>query len=148
MFERLFLKLMIQLRIKKVNPELIGQWTAEWVVEMLKLGLKNANYPERILIIEAFVKLHLKNEMEFLLRLAQQEVKPVADVCVKAIEQMDTDKTYQKQLEKVKAYWRLRAIKSKRRGGREGHLWVDKTERMQNLERLRKQLKVPIRMGR
>ena len=138
-------KIAVVIGWKKVDKMLINQWIRERNISLLKLALNKGGYRERIQAIKGMKQLKVKSIIPKLLIIARKDFEDVAVEAIAAIEYLDTEGQQKKVVLQLKQYWALRKQVPKRSKTTGRFSWMNKEARMKNLEKVRQQLKRPMR---
>lgn len=148
----LIIKLLVYLKWMKINRRHIKNWHFNKNEAMLIFTLKKGWYKERQLAAEILGQMRSQKAIRSLSKSCQDKYREVAETAMDALKKFPQTEQIQKVVKKAELYWQLQATKKKRR-----HRYLkeitysdinvaNKSEKMQQLERVRQQLKSSIRM--
>lgn len=135
-------KITIHLNLKKIGRKDINRWIQEGNIDLLKFILKKGLYPERIQAINGLEQLKETSIIPELIRIGKHDFEVVAKVAINAIKRLDIDSTLTNEIEHLEKFWKWKNKKTPRTPNTK---WINKKEKMQMLEKVRKQLRRPMR---
>lgn len=135
-------KIAIHLNLKKIDTKDVNRWIQESNFDLLRFTLKKGLYPERIQAINGLAHLKEKSIIPELIKIAKQDFEVVAIAAINAIRKLDIDLNLVTQIEQLEKFWKWKNKKTPRSPNIK---WINKKEKMQMLEKVRKQLKRPMR---
>lgn len=136
-------KIAIHLNWKKIDKKDVNRWITEGNIVLLKFTLKKGLYPERIQAISGLEQLRETSIIPDLMIIGKHDFEVVAKVAIKAIKRLDIDSNQTVEIEDLEKFWEWKNKKTPRTP--RGVKWVNKKEKMQMLEKVRKQLRRPMR---
>lgn len=136
-------KIAIHINLRKIGKKDIKRWIQESNIDLLKFTLRKGLYPERILAINGLAELKEKSILPELIEIAKKDFEVVATAAISAIKKLDTDLSLTNQVDRLEKFWEWKNKKHRR--SPKSIKWINKKEKMQMLEKVRKQLKRPMR---
>ncbi|MFK7772615.1 MAG: hypothetical protein AB8F94_10765 [Saprospiraceae bacterium] len=135
-------KIIIYLNPEKIGTKDVNRWVQEGNIDLLKLILKKGLYPERIQAINGLEQLKEKSIIPELIKIGKHDFEVVAKVAINAIKKLDIDSNLTIEIEHLEKFWEWKNKKTPRSPNTK---WLNKKEKMQMLEKVRKQLRRPMR---
>lgn len=139
------IKFAIIFKILKITKQSISSWTISRNIELLEFALKNANYKERILVIQSFQKLSFTVIIPKLIDIAKTDYNSVAQQAMKTIEILDIEKKFYNETKILKEYIESKNEPNNLEVLKKEIIWPDRETRMPRLRKLKEQLKKPSR---
>lgn len=135
-----------RLGLKKFNEAQIKIFTEKKDLVLLRYVLRRGNYKNQIFAIHGVLELNATDALDDLYNLAKSDFEVVAREAILAIQTLDVDQQYSKEIKRLNTFWNSR--KEKSYGTGQQSAWQTTRPKMKNLERLRKQLKKPSNTGK
>jgi len=135
------IKILVLLRLRKITSKDVSKWTVDRNTEMLLFCLDHGSFKQKLSVLKSLRSIGNKSVIDKLLYIARSELGELSDEAILTIESLDRNEEFETRIDRIKQN-NFHFLTYKRTYNTKP---INRKERMQRLEIVRKQLSKRIR---